>query len=214
MPPAHTRRGRAPADALRAGPRVYIRHACPADAPPYMALREESRRFLQPWEGRPPRGELWNDPARTLRQFADAKGERREALLVLRRGDDAILGLVGVSEIVRGIFQNAYIGYWIGERFAGQGYMREALATALDYVFLDMKLHRVEANIQPTNEPSRALARTLGFRCEGYSPRYLKINGAWRDHERWAMTSEEWRAARREVHARLRETPAAARRAG
>ncbi len=100
--------------------------------------------------------------------------------------------MMNFNEIVRGLFQSAYMGYWIGEPFARQGYMGEALRAALDYAFGALGLHRVEANIQPGNEASIALVKRAGFRLEGHSPRYLKIGGGWRDHERWALTVEEF----------------------
>jgi [ribosomal protein S5]-alanine N-acetyltransferase len=90
-----------------------------------------------------------------------------------------------------------YLGYWVGAPFEGQGYMREGLALALRRAFGALKLHRVEANIQPENARSIALVKRAGFRREGYSERYLKIAGRWRDHERWAMTVEDYRMRRR-----------------
>ena len=106
------------------------------------------------------------------------------------------LGLFNISEIVRGNFQNAFLGYGGVADFAGQGYMTEALELVLREVFTTLKLHRLEANIQPGNAPSIALARGAGFRLEGFSPRYLLIGGQWRDHERYAITVDEHAAAR------------------
>jgi ribosomal-protein-alanine N-acetyltransferase len=100
-----------------------------------------------------------------------------------------------VSEIVRGVFQSAYLSYYAHVQHAGQGLMKEGVAAVLDRVFGIHRLHRVEANIQPGNRVSRALVRRLGFRKEGFSPRYLKIGGRWRDHERWALTREDWRGS-------------------
>ena len=117
--------------------------------------------------------------------------------MIRRTRDGAIVGGINFSEIVRGNFQSVYLGYQIGEPFARQGYMTEALALALSIAFGRLRLHRVEANIQPTNAPSLALVRRAGFRREGLSRRYLKIGGRWRDHERWALLAEDWRARRR-----------------
>ena len=99
-----------------------------------------------------------------------------------------------VSQIVRGAFQSAYLGYYAHGRHAGNGYMREALEQLLDHAFGPLALHRIEVNIQPGNAASIALARGAGFRLEGFSPRYLLIGGQWRDHERYAITADEWAA--------------------
>jgi ribosomal-protein-alanine N-acetyltransferase len=116
-----------------------------------------------------------------------------EAFLLVRRDDRAVMGFVAISQIFRFAFQSAYLGYWIGAPYARQGYMKEGLALVLTDAFRRLKLHRLEANIQPENTPSIRLVRGLGFRLEGYSPRYLKISGRWRDHERWAILREEWK---------------------
>ncbi len=107
-------------------------------------------------------------------------------------GHGALAGVVTFSEIVRGAFQSAYLGYYAFVPHHRQGHMTRSLGAALSLAFGVHQLHRVEANIQPGNEASKALVRGLGFRLEGLSPRYLKIGGDWRDHERWALTAEEW----------------------
>ena len=95
--------------------------------------------------------------------------------------------MVNVSEIVHGSLRSAYLGYYAFVPHAGRGLMREGLALVIRDSFRRLRLHRLEANIQPGNTASRALVRRLGFRREGYSPGYLKIGGRWRDHERWAV---------------------------
>lgn len=122
-----------------------------------------------------------------------SRDPRFRCWLIERLTDGAILGAIEISEIVHGKFHSAYLGYHIGGTFARQGYMREGLTIAITRAFRDLRLHRLEANIQPTNTPSIRLVEQLGFRREGYSPRYLKIGGRWRDHERWAILAEEWR---------------------
>ena len=114
------------------------------------------------------------------------------AMLVCRREDGRIVGSVNLSQIVRGTFHSAYMGYQVFAPFARQRYMSDALPLVLRLIFRQLRLHRVEANIQPTNAASIALVRRAGFVKEGYSQRYLKISGRWRDHERWAMTAERW----------------------
>ena len=101
-----------------------------------------------------------------------------------------IVGMINVSEIVRGALRSAYLGYCAFAPHQRQGLMAEGLRLAIARLFGPLKLHRVEANIQPGNRPSLALVRKLGFRREGYSPRYLKIRGRWRDHERWALLAD------------------------
>jgi [ribosomal protein S5]-alanine N-acetyltransferase len=119
-----------------------------------------------------------------------------EGHLALRIADGAIAGFLNVSQIVRGPMQGAFLGYAGVAGMEGQGYMREAMALVLDRVFGELGLHRIEANVQPGNEASLALIRGAGFEREGFSPRYLKIGGRWRDHERWAIRDELWHARR------------------
>ena len=110
-----------------------------------------------------------------------------------------ILGYLAANEIVHRSFQSGYLGYWAAAEHAGQGYLRDAVALAIHHFFTRrrFRLHRLEANIQPENHRSIALAKACGLRLEGVSPRYLKIGGRWRDHERWAVTLEDWRRSRR-----------------
>jgi len=106
-----------------------------------------------------------------------------------------ICGVMNLSEVVRGSFQSAYLGYYALAPHAGKGLMSLGLGLVLDRAFGDLGLHRVEANIQPKNRRSIELVKRAGFRCEGLSLRYLKIGGRWRDHERWAITAEDRQVA-------------------
>ena len=119
-------------------------------------------------------------------------GDDAELLLACLRDDGAIVGSFQLSQIFRGGFQNACLGFFVVAAHAGQGLMTEALQLALRHAFTELRLHRVEANVQPANARSRALVERCGFRHEGFSPRYLKVGGEWRDHERYAITVEEW----------------------
>jgi ribosomal-protein-alanine N-acetyltransferase len=116
--------------------------------------------------------------------------------LVVERKTGTLVGVVNLNDIVRGSFQSADLGYYAFSPFAGQGYMTAGLSAVLRRAFGELSLHRVEANIQPDNRDSIRLARRLGFQKEGLSPRYLKVGGRWRDHERWALLAEQWRPSR------------------
>ena len=167
--------------------RVYTRPPTPDDEREFTALMRASRGFHRPWASAP------TDGNRFAAYLVDAQRDDFAAFLVCRRSDDAIVGFFNVSQIVRKGLQSAYLGYAAGKPFAGQGYMREGLELVLRAAFVELKLHRLEANIQPGNAASIALAQGAGFKREGFSPRYLKIGGRWRDHERWALIAEDWR---------------------
>ena len=135
-------------------------------------------------------------PDRYAAYVARAADPRAAPFFACRKEDGAIIGFLNISEIVRGSFKSAFLGYGAVAGFAGQGYMTEALRLVLREAFTQIGLHRLEANIQPGNTGSIALAKRCGFELEGFSPRYLKVGGRWRDHERWAIRSEAWRALR------------------
>ena len=175
--------------ALQTGSRVLVREPTPGDCEAFISLAEASHGFHAGLAS-PPR-----EPRRYAAYLERARRDDFAAYLIVRRDDAAVLGSINISQIFRFAFQSAYLGYWIGAPYAGQGYMKEGLALVLTEAFRRLRLHRLEANIQPENTPSIRLVRSLGFRLEGYSPRYLKISGRWRDHERWAILREEWRGA-------------------
>jgi len=114
--------------------------------------------------------------------------------LICRNDTGAIAGVTNISQIFRGAFQSAYLGFYAMEGHQEQGLMREGLILTLAVAFRQLKLHRLEANIQPSNVRSANLVNSLGFRREGFSPRYLKIAGRWRDHDRWAILREQFLA--------------------
>jgi ribosomal-protein-alanine N-acetyltransferase len=167
--------------------RVHLREIDYADRDEFLELVHESRALHHPWAYPPERPDQFDE------LVARARREDVVTLLGCRDADDAIFGVFTISQIVRGAFQSAYLGYYGHARFAAQGYMGAALELVLDHAFGPLALHRIEANIQPANKPSVALARGAGFRLEGFSPRYLLIGGRWRDHERYAITAEERR---------------------
>ena len=171
---------------LESGQRVYLRRPTSGDAEKVITLVRASRSLHRPWVY----------PPETRKAFSDylRRNSHQEylGLLICRREDDRIVGMANLSQIFRAGFQNAYLGFWAAAEFTGQGYMTEGLRLVLRYTFMTVKLHRLEANVQPANESSKALIKRCGFRYEGFSPRYLKIGGRWRDHERWALLREDW----------------------
>jgi [ribosomal protein S5]-alanine N-acetyltransferase len=171
--------------ATRPGSRVQLRDLVLADCDAFLEMVRESRDLHRPWTYPPERADQFEDlVSRTVRDdFA--------CLVTTLTENGDIVGIFTVSQIVRGYFQSAYLGYYASARHAGKGLMGESMALVLDHAFGPLALHRLEANIQPGNAPSVALARGAGFRLEGYSPRYLLIGGRWRDHERYAITADE-----------------------
>ena len=166
--------------------RVILLPAARRDRADFVAAMRASADLHQPWISPP----LDDDAFDAV--LARARGESFEFLLVRRRSDAAIAGYFDVSQIIRGPLQSAFLGYGGVAALSGQGYMSEGLRLLLRYVFLELRLHRIEANIQPGNERSLALVRRAGFVREGFSERYLKIGGRWCDHERWAIRIERW----------------------
>ena len=182
------RPARMPTSQTQRGARLSLRSPRADDEQEFLALVAGSHQLHGGWVSLP------GDTGRFATYLQRSERDDFAALLLVRTEDGALLGAVNLSQIVRGVFLNAYLDYWIGEPFARQGYMREGLALALDHAFGPLGLHRLEANVQPDNTASKRLVEGLGFRLEGFSPRYLKIGGLWRDHERWAILSEEWQA--------------------
>lgn len=143
----------------------------------------------------------WNPVEADDAAFTDwlARIERGQlaAYLVVDTAEDALAGVVNLNNLVRRRFQNAALGYNAFVPYAGTGRMTEGLRLVVDRAFASeadggLGLHRLEISVRPENERSVRLARRLGFRHEGSSPRMLFLDGAWRDHERFAITAEEW----------------------
>lgn len=170
---------------LRVGRRVCLRRPHLDDTREFLALMQASRRLHHPWV-QPP-----GDRKAFAHYVERSWSDRAVGSLICLREDGAIVGVANLSEIVRGLFQNAYLGFYGSAPYLGQGLMREGVELLLRYAFRELKLHRVEANVQPGNVRSLALVKALGFRKEGYSPRYLKIAGRWRDHERWTRLADD-----------------------
>lgn len=154
------------------------------DRDEFLELARASVGLHHPWMPLPTTDEEF----RALIARYDQPGE--ECLLVCVRGTGAIAGVVNINSIIRGRLQSGSVAYAAFASTSGRGYMSEGLGLVLEHAFEDLRLHRLEAQIQPGNEASLRLVRRLGFRREGYSPGLLFIDGAWRDHERWAITAE------------------------
>ena len=147
----------------------------------------------------------WAFPAKDHHEYLEflrrVEIGRTIPFLVRKLGDDRICGVINLNEPVMGLFRSAYLGFYAAQESAGQGLISEGLCLVLDRAFSELGFHRLEANIQPGNQRSIAFVKRLGFRLEGYSPRYLLIDGDWRDHARWAMLSEYWPTARHQFFA-------------
>jgi len=169
---------------------VYLEPPSEACRDELIAAARRSRAFL----GR--RARAPTTRAKFAAWLARNAEPNRRCYLIRRRDGGELIGVAALSEIVRGVFHSAYLGYYRFEPWSGRGYMTAGLDLVLREAFRALKLHRLEANIEPDNAPSRALVQRLGFRLEGLSRRYLKIGGRWRDHERWAIVAEEWKPLR------------------
>jgi ribosomal-protein-alanine N-acetyltransferase len=169
------------------GKKVYLREPEPGDSAEYIASARKSEKFH--------RGLV--KMSKTPEGFANflkrSQGDANACFLIRRNEDDAIAGMVNLTQIFYGPFCGAYLGYWLCAGFTGQGLMAEAIGLILRHAFTDLKLHRLEANIQPDNAPSINVVKRAGFTKEGFSRKYLKVGGKWRDHERWAIVKEDWR---------------------
>ncbi len=156
------------------------------DEASFLLMTNKSQHFHHPWVQAP----LTSAQFQALAERCQT--DRQKCFLLWQNQD--IIGVINVSEIVRGNFQSAFLGFYCAANFAGQGWMSQGLKLLIDHAFNELKLHRLEANIQPDNHPSINLVKRHGFRQEGFSPRYLRINEVWCDHLRFAITAEEWRS--------------------
>jgi ribosomal-protein-alanine N-acetyltransferase len=168
------------------GVKAYLRYLQREDSAEFTTLNYASRKFHHGLVNPP------LDEAGFEKFLARNESETNESFVVCRNSDDKIIGSITLSQIFRGNFCNAYLGYFIGAEFGGKGFMTEAIELILRYAFKNLKLHRIEANVQPVNLASIAVLKKNGFTKEGFSRRYLKIGKKWRDHERWAIIAEDW----------------------
>jgi [ribosomal protein S5]-alanine N-acetyltransferase len=166
-------------------PQVTLDLTRAEDGPELIAAHRESRTFHAPWVA------PFTEAEGFTAWLAEIATGTRAGLVAREVATGRIAGVTSLSQIFRKGFQNAYLSYWGMAGFAGRGLMTEAVWLTLDHAFGPLGLHRLEVNIQPGNTRSIALVRRLGFRKEGFSPRFLKVDGAWRDHERWAILADE-----------------------
>ena len=168
---------------------VRLRRPSRADAKAFVQAVVRSRASLHPWISAP-------DTEERFQMVLDrASATYVPSLLVLEDGG-AIVGAMNLSEVSRGNFLNAHLGYYAFQPHAGRGYMARGMRLVLDFAFGDLALHRVEANVQPGNVRSSKLLQAAGFEREGFSKGFLYIDGEWRDHERWAMRVEPYLSSR------------------
>jgi ribosomal-protein-alanine N-acetyltransferase len=178
------------------GRRVMLRPPVREDYEEWARLREASRNFLTPWEP------VWSHDALSRATFrqrlfhyaAEWRSGQGYNLFLYRNSDRVMVGGIGLSQIRHGVAESGSLGYWMGQSYAGQGYMTEALALMLGFSFGRLRLHRVEAACLPHNRASRAVLTKNGFREEGYAKEYLCIDGRWQDHVLFGMLYDEWMA--------------------
>jgi ribosomal-protein-alanine N-acetyltransferase len=177
------------------GRRLTLRTLSESDYEAWLEVRERCHEWLLKWEPRSANQPHLSEDRRSFVNRCSIRERERQLGTAFGFGmfvGDRFGGEITLSSIQRGPLQSAFIGYWIDEALAGQGYVPESVVTLLQYAFDSLRLHRVEINIIPRNQSSRRVVEKLGLRFEGIAERYLEIDGAWEDHARYAITSEEW----------------------
>ena len=177
------------------GERVFLRPPKRRDALKWQKLRMSSKSFLVPWEP------SWDASSCTrrayLRYFKNsnylANMDRAYSFLIFKNDDKTLLGGINIGNVRRGVSQSASLGYWIGEKYARNGYMKEALKLLIPSLFVDLRLNRIEAATLEENIASKSLLKKIGFKKEGVLRKYLKINGTWRDHILYGLLENDFR---------------------
>lgn len=163
---------------------VILRELEFEDKETFLSAMKRSQKLHHPWVNVPLTSDEFEE------YFYRSQKPNQKSYLVFESNN--IAGVFNISEIVHGYFQNAYLGFYAVADYSGKGYMSAGLKLLLTKFFRGMKLHRLEANIQPENTRSIQIVKNNGFRYEGFSPRYLIVDGKWRGHEHWAMTYEDF----------------------
>ena len=163
---------------------VYLRKVASQDQTEFLQLMRTSMDAHKPWITPPTTPQMFRNYMQRIRR------SDHEGYAICRAEDDCIVGVININHVVRGTFQNASLGYYVGTPFQGLGYMQQGLEQVLRLAFTTLGLHRLEANIQPENLRSKALVARCGFEFEGLSKKFLYIDGEWRDHERWSAFAD------------------------
>jgi len=171
-------------------------------------VRARNASWLRPWEATDPSNSGLTQGFRAMRAWARREGRAGRVWLFAITYQGRFVGQLTVGGIGWGSMRSANIGYWVDQQVAGRGITPTAVALAVDHCFRAAALHRVEVCIRPENTASRRVVEKLGFREEGLRPRFLHIDGAWRDHLAYALTVEEvpgglmrrWREVRASAH--------------
>jgi ribosomal-protein-alanine N-acetyltransferase len=182
------------------GKKVFLRLPKPEDFAEFTASSKASRKFHKNLVSPPIDRKGFDE------YLERSESEANKSFLICRVADGAIVGTINLSQIFRQTFLNAYLGYLLFEEYTGKGLMTEAIELILKFAFKTLKLHRIEANVQPQNAASITVLQRVNFTKEGFSAKYLKIGGCWRDHERWAIIVEDWRKNKRASNRRKSET--------
>jgi ribosomal-protein-alanine N-acetyltransferase len=163
------------------------------DVPELVELRQRTRDFNTPYEPRRSEGFFTaaGQRAEVQRDLEEWAADRMYAFAIVERATERIRGRIGLANIVRGAWDNATLGYFVDVEVNGRGYATEAVGLALRFAFGPARLHRVQAAVMPHNARSARVLAKNGFRLEGHAPRYLRLDGAWRDHDLYGITVEE-----------------------
>ncbi len=170
---------------------ITLREPIIQDKVLFLEAMNQSQSLHHPWVSAPKTSEEFEF---YIKKYSSDQDQNKSFLLLdlSENSGGNIAGVFNINEIVRGGFQSGYLGFYAVEGYAGKGIMSAGLKLIVKKSFEELGLHRLEANIQPDNCRSINLVKNNGFKKEGFSPRYLKVNGKWRDHERWAITYEDW----------------------
>ena len=175
------------------GEGIRLRHPSIEDYDSWAKLRYASRNHTEPWEPSWAEDELTRSAfKRRLRRYeSDVETGHGYPFFVYRMDDNVLIGACNLNNVRRGVLQSADLGYWIGQPFIRKGYARAAVKRVLGFAFGPLNLHRIEAATRPENEASRALLLSVGFTPEGFARSYLKINGRWHDHLKFAVVKDD-----------------------